>query len=409
MTYQDTDASLPVPTENRSNGIDILFVWMGFILVVASMSFGGGLAANMSFPDLVLAVIVGNLFLAFLAFFTGYIGSKTGLSFSALAVNTFTGGGWRFALLYIPLNLVGWYSIQSAIFGGFFADTFNLGNIGKVVAMSGAALFFSITAYLGMRFMSRVSIVLVPVIIISCLYAIANVGDSAELTFGFSETTYSFWTGVSIVMSTWIFSVLLVVPDLTRFIRDPLRAGLIAALGVFVANTLALGIGAVAAAYTKQHDPAVILSSLGLAPLAFLLTFAGIWSTNDNNMYSSALSVSRMLSISREKVVVLLAFIGALVAAFNPAQIGIMFTYLIFMGASAPPLAGVVIGSHLYKRGKETTGSMFAPWLAWFGASAVAYQLSGVIVIPAGIVLGFAFWLILIKVLPATGRKENAV
>lgn len=397
-----------VPPEGRIPGVNILFVWMGFILVVASMSFGGGLAAQMGLHDLVLAVLVGNAFLAVVAFFTGYIGSRSGLSFGSLAARVFDGESWRVAVLYVPLSLVGWYAIEAAIFGNLIADTFGLGEIARRSIMAAAALFFSVSAYFGMRFMGKVSYVLVPLVLLLSCYALANV-DHESLSFGFGEVRIGFLAGTAIVMSTWIFSVLLVIPDLTRFIRNPLIAGLVASGGVFVANTIALGIGAFAAAYTQQSDPSLILVSLGFTPLAILLSFAGIWSTNDNNMYSSALNVARSLSIDRKKVVLALAAIGAVIALFNPATIGVMFSFLIFMGASAPPLAGVVLGAYLFGLiTKQSTSFLVAPWAAWLLGAGVAFLIKDWFVIPAGMVLGFILWIVFSRIEQSLSARNTS-
>jgi cytosine permease len=385
-----------VPEESRSAGLDILFVWMGFILVVASMSFGGGLAGQMASGDFILAILIGNALLAILAFISGYIGSRSGLSFGSLAAKVFPSGAWRIAILYIPLSLIGWYAIEAAIFGNLIADTFGLSDIVRRLIMAFAALFFSVSAYFGMRFMGKVSYFLVPLVLVISVVALLNIDSSTSLTFGFDENRIDLWTGISIVLSTWIFSVLLVLPDLTRFIRNPVIAGCVAAGGVFAANCIALAIGGLAAAYTGQSDPSLILVSIGFTPLAILLSFAGIWSTNDNNMYSSALSVARALSLPRRRVVLALAAIGAVIALFNPATITVMFQFLVFMGASAPPLAGIVLGGYVSSQAAiSVPHGRIAPWAAWIAASAVTFQLSGVWVIPTGLVLGFVFWAVL--------------
>jgi len=385
-------AFVPVPESRRVLGTNIFLTWIGFILVVVSMSFGGGLAAQMDAVSFWVSVIVGNAVLAVCAFGAGYAGSVSGLTFGSLAARIFNKNGWRLAILYIPLTLIGWYAIESSIFGNFVADTFHLSDANRRIIMAGAAIFFSISAYIGVRFIGRVSYVLIPTVLAIAAFALLRV-DHAALAFGFNPPLISIWAGTAIVMSTWIFSALLVIPDLTRFVRSPLWAGIIGAGGVFVGNTLALGIGAFAAAYTKQSDPAMILVGLGYMPLALVLTFASVWSTNDNNMYSSSLNVARVLQLPRRSVVLALAFLGAVIALFNPANISTMFAVLGFMGASAPPLGGMVIGAYLFRgRGAPPSHSVIAPWLAWLVSTAVAFKLPSVAVVPGGLILGYVLW-----------------
>ena len=391
----DDFSQTEVPDTHRGGGFNIFLAWMGFILVVASMSFGGGLAGQMSLADLVPAILLGNLFLAACGFVAGYIGSSSALSFGSLAARVFGAGVWRFAILYIPLFLIGWYAIEASIFGNFLAETFGLSDFVRRTTMALGAIFFSITAYFGVRFIGRVSYVLIPAVLLISVFALLNLQSGSQLNFGFSGTTIGMLDGTAIVMSTWVFSALLVVPDLARFVRRPLVGALIGAAGVFIGNTVALGIGALAAAYTRQSDPALILVGLGYAPLAIVLSFASIWSTNDNNMYSSSLAVARSLDLPRQRVVIALALIGAVIAVFNPATMTVMFGFLLLMGASAPPLGGVVLGSYLYRRWRGLPeGGLLAPWVGWIGGTLIAYRLGGVLTVPTGIAFGFLIWLV---------------
>lgn len=384
-------ATTPVPAARRVVGFNILLTWLGFILVVASMSFGGGLAAQMDLRSFLTAVLLGNVLLAICAAVAGYVASQSGLSFGSLAARVFNAGGWRIAILYIPLSLIAWYAIESSIFGNFIADTFHLTDLARRLIMAAAAIFFSISAYIGVRFIGRVSYILIPTVFGIALFALLHV-QSSSLGFGFQTPNLDLWSGTAIVSSTWIFSALLVVPDLTRFVRSPRSGAVIGALGVFIGNTLALSIGGFAAAYTKQSDPAMILVGLGFMPLALVLTFASVWSTNDNNMYSSSLSVARVLNLPRRRVVLVLAVAGAAIALFNPANISTMFKALAFMGASAPPLGAIVIGSYLLNRENPPDYSVVSPWLAWIGATAIVSQIPSIAVVPVGLAAGFVLW-----------------
>lgn len=393
MGLSDDFSDSPVPNESKQFGWGILFIWMGFILVVASMAFGGGLAGQLDARSLLWAILIGNVVLAALAFFTGYVGSKSGLSFALMSSYAFGGGLWRIAVLYVPLTLIGWYAIESAIFASLVASALDLSDLTKRLIAAAAALMFSVSAYLGVRFMGILSYVLVPLIILGSVFALGDIASDKALKFGFSGNPISLADGVSIVVSTWIFSVFLAIPDLTRFVRNPLLGGFFAALGVFVANSAALGLGAWGAATTGQSDPSVILISLGFVPVAILLSLAGIWSTNDNNMYSSSLGVSRSLKIDRKKVVVGLAAIGAFIALFDPSTMPVLFAVLVFMGSSAPPLGSIVFASFLLGQRYEFLRERYvAPWAGWIGGTVMALSFTGALSIPVGVSSALAIW-----------------
>lgn len=393
---KDDYSFIQVPDDVRVASFRILFIWIGFIVVAATMAIGGALGSQMSQSDFVVALFAGNIFLSIIAFISGYIGAKTGLSFSLLAEKVFVNGSWRLASIYVPLVLTGWFAIQSSIFGGFVGGAFELTDESTRFVMVGAALVFATSSYFGIKGVGLVSYFLVPIVVVFGLYALYLVIDDSSLRFGFSDTKLDFWGGVSLVLSSWIFSALLVIPDLTRFAKTPLKGGVIAAGGILLANTISMGVGALAASYTGESDPSTVLLSLGFLPIAFVLSLASIWSTNDNNMYSSALNISRMFSISRRRAVVFLTLAAAFGAYFNPAGVGMLFDILIFMGSSAPALGGIVLGAYLLRDFIDhDRRSAWVALLSWFSASFLSYYIGGAWLIPVGLFGGLLFWVIL--------------
>ena len=76
----------------------------------------------------------------------------------------FCGWSWRIVSLYVPVVMIGWYGVESAIFGSFVAGLIGLGECGERLLMAAAAAGFAVSAYIGFRALRTVSFILVPTI-----------------------------------------------------------------------------------------------------------------------------------------------------------------------------------------------------------------------------------------------------
>ena len=56
-----------VPQEERKSYASLTIIWMGFVFVVTSMMAGGGLAEGLDFQHILLATLIGNVFLCLIA------------------------------------------------------------------------------------------------------------------------------------------------------------------------------------------------------------------------------------------------------------------------------------------------------------------------------------------------------
>ena len=404
----DTDfAHIPVPISHRRPAFSILFIWLGFILIVATMSIGGYLGSALPAPDVWSVIFSGNLVLAVLAGATGYVGALTGKSFSQLLGDVAWGSSWKLAILYIPFILIGWYAYNTAIFGNLVFEKFGDGSALRYLYIVFFGLLFASSAFIGFRFIGKLSYLLVPLILFVSVFGFFKI-DSSSLVFGFAEGRISWGTGFSVVVSSWIFTVLLVMPDLTRFAKSPAAGALAAGGGIFLGNTIALGLGALAAGMTQRTDPSAILDSLGYTPLVLTLALAGIWSSNDNNMYSSSLGIARALDVRRRVVVIGLAICGAIVACLIVAELDFILNWLLLVQVSAPALGGIVLGSFVLRNyfGFERS-SPIALWIGWIAGSAISTQMAPGISIVTGFVSGFLLWLVCTSVFAMAQSQER--
>src|SRR5690625_6698664 len=77
----DIDYTLThVPVEARKNWIPIFAVIMGFTFIATTMAAGANLGTSFKLADLLLILIIGNLFLAIYSGSLSWIAAKTGLN-----------------------------------------------------------------------------------------------------------------------------------------------------------------------------------------------------------------------------------------------------------------------------------------------------------------------------------------
>ena len=380
-----------VPPDHKRHWLRIFSVWVGFIIVVGIMAIGGDMAAEMQLPEMIGTVLLGNFLLGLLAAFSGYVAGKSGKSFAQLCCDVFPGASGTIVLLYAPITLIGWYSIECAIFGSLIGNILDLGPVMSRIAMALSAAVFCVTTYLGFRGIQWLSFVLVPTVIILGTFVFLYVLETGSGNFGFGPTHLSFDGGLGLVIGSWALGVVAAYPDLARFARSPIAAALMGFIGIFVFNSLNFLIGASGAALAKQYVPALILLSAGIPSLAVVMAIGNVWTTNDANLYSASLGISKAFPIGRRPAVLASAAISVVIAFFNPAQFSTFFLFLGILGTTAPALGGVVLGGQLFLRpGQPSPPS--AGWIGWIAGSLVSYYTSGVISVPAGFAVGFFAW-----------------
>ncbi len=395
----------PVPAENRRPSTSLLFVWLGFIFIVISMSIGGFVAALLPFKDAIIAILIGNAILSILAFATGYFGAESGLSFAQLVQKAFPGISWRIVILYVPIVLIGWYAFNSTVLGSYLVGVIPLLEPLESFIPIGLAIIFSITAALGIRYLAFASYILVPVFFVISIFgvyqaSVGNFGDNAGNVEELAFSSEAFLNAIGIVTASWLFTVLCAMPDITRWARSPLAGGTIAAIGIIVGNVLAQTFGAWAASSTGLTDPSAVLAALGSVSLVGILAVAGIWSSNDSNMYSSSLGMVQALSgsklgMSRSTVVFILATIGGIVATLIKSELDFVAGMLQAIQISAPALGGAVFCCYIVTRNKPNKKvHPTHAWAAWIIGAVATYFVSEALRAPVGILVGASTWLL---------------
>lgn len=413
-----------VPESERKSYVSLTIIWTGFIFAIISLMAGGTLALGLSFQEIILVSLVGNVFLCAIAIAVSVIASRTGLTFALLTRYSFGSSGSKVASLFVPIVNVGWYTIQSASYGHFVASVFQFGEVGEAVCMIVSAALMGIFAFYGVKAITILGYVAIPAIIfLTIATTIRSVGvmGSIEALFGYRPSApISLAAGITVVIGAWILSTATCLPDIMRYAKSTKTAIAAALTGLLGGNILMLICGAIATIAMNEYDLTVILLGFGLVVPSLILMTTNIFTTNAANLYSTSLNLANSFQIGRTKMMLILIGISSLATLLKPHEADFYYTFLNALGNVIPPLAGIILADYfIVNRGRYAPleQSRFTawnpiPWISWAISVAIVFALTawapGIIEnVPApfiGIVLGAFFHTVLMKV---TKTKVN--
>lgn len=399
-----------VPMEERKSYFSLTIVWTGFVFVITSMMAGGGLAAGLNMTEILLATVLGNIFLCVITVLLTTVASKTGLTFALLTRYCFGSTGSRIASLFVPIVNIGWYTIQAAAYGHFISTVFNIGATGEYIIMALSAIVMGIFAIRGIKSITVLGYIAIPAIVflsictaIRATWAVGGV----EALFNYTPATnMSLMMGITIVIGTWILSCSTCVADIMRFARTPKEGVMAAATGLLGGNILMIMCGAIAAIGVKNSDLTVILLSFGLIIPSLILMTTNIFTTNAANLYSTSLNLANAFNVSRNKILYVILSISAVLTAIKPYEIGQLFVFLGTLGTIVPPLPGIVLadyfiihkGSYLNLEQAKLPKWNIISWLVWIVSAFIAYMLPFGLVSLNGLLLGAGLYIICMKI-----------
>ena len=160
----DEYSNARVPMSARKSWLSLLTVSLGYVFVVTSMQAGGNMGVGLTFTDTVLATLLSSAILAVLACAMGVISAKTGMSTGLLSKYSFGKAGTYVPVAIVVITTIGWFSIDAYLIGQTTNTLFPVIPIIPVAILGGIGMTF--TAMRGMKWMTYLSNIAVPLIII---------------------------------------------------------------------------------------------------------------------------------------------------------------------------------------------------------------------------------------------------
>lgn len=353
-------ALLSVPREKRKGFLSLAWVNAGYTINLGCIFGGGALALMLPLGEVFIALLVAAVILAIFGGAIGSIGAKYGLSTTVLSRHSFgRHGSWLVGgILAITLG-IGWFGWQVALFGDTIHAIFpgNFLTIPAVACIWGGILMI-ITAVYGFRGLSILSFIVVPMILVVCLFGvIAAVGASgAGLSDLFAQEPLEHGTlPLAITMAVGITAAgACGMADITRYGKSPKHAAVSGPLGylggalfcefagaIMVVATQFLPIGS-----TPDLIAGMVALGLGVGALGALI-FAQ-WTTNDNNLYSGSLGITNIIPISKRTACIIMGGIGIGIAVAHIQDYFV--TFLTMLGLVVPPIAGIILSDFFVLR-----------------------------------------------------------
>ena len=410
-SQQDKGMSQILPTERRS-WASVAFIWIGTMICIPMLMVGGIFAGALTVDSIFWATFLGFSICCALMVLGGIIGCDLGLNATMTSTRAFglTGSNFTMALA-VFIAETGWFGVQTATCATAFNTLMALVGISFPFWLSctiwGVVMF--ITAVYGVKWMSVLNYIAVPLLVILCAYG----GMHSIQTAGWnaiSSTVTENAMGLPAAISTVIGLFALGATcnsDYTRYCRS--RGDVVKAtvLGVLPAAVLMIMVGAVMALGTGNFDVTSMFAGLGLPLVAMLVLILATWTTNTGNAYMSGLALCKMFSIKdrdRPKATMAVGVLGTVIAIAGLA--GALESFINIVGATVPPIMGIVIADYwVICRGraenwKPRRGVNWAGIIAWIcgGGFALCETLGLFSVFSAaldGVIVAFLAYIVL--------------
>lgn len=356
-----------VPASQKKNFWEICVVWIGYVFVVTGMQVGGTMGTSTDFATLLKALAVGSVVLLVLGTFMGLIALKTGNTFGMLCRYAFGKIGSNVISLMIVVTLIGWFSVDAYMIGQASNALFPALPIIPIAIVAGIAM--TATALFGMKWMSKLSDIAVPLVlifgIISIVLSVKSTGGLTGLFAIQPKNPLSFNTLVSLSIGSFVCGAVSFTPDVLRFAKNKKQTLIIMFLAMMIANPPMIILGAVGSIATGYSDITFVLAAQGLLAPAFIVMILNIWSTAQGCVYSGSLSLANTFRIDRKVLVIgfgLAGTIGAVIGFYN-----YFGTFINFLATTIPALGGVFIADYLvkYRKGYPSLDGDDIPAVNW--------------------------------------------
>lgn len=375
----------PVPASLRKPWYFLSAVWVAIGIDLSSMLLGSELGAGLSFGEAMTSVVVGSLILAIISAVCAYIGASTHLSTAMMTRSIFGEYGSRLVSVVIGISLLGWFGVQAGFFAenaqSVTADVLGVHLDVRVLAVIGGLLMMT-TAIRGYRSIEKLSVVAVPLLVLLIFTALylAFANHSADALFQ-GETNGEFTLGTAISLVIGIFIVGTVIsPDVARWARTRKDAVLASFSGFLIGNSFMLIIAITLSKLMNTNDLSKIFISLGLGIPAILVLTLAQWTTNTNNLYSSALGFSVVFRKASKPLITFIAGLFATLLAF----LGIFDHFIAFLTMITTlitPIGGIYIAEYFWvnkehfslARSQKVSKVIPRSLMAWLIASLFAF------------------------------------
>lgn len=343
----------PYDTSQQRIEDNALVSWPRVAAVSAMVSFsiptfmtGIELFALLSWQQVAITLLIGGVLLTLVGGLMGSIGAITRKNSYMLVQVAFGARGAKLLNMLFAISLIGWFGLNLDLFSSSVAAILNYEDPDNALSIGIEAVvgvLMIITTMYGFNIINRLSIVLVPVMVVVSvvlLYQSLAVTSFEHFTSVMRNTNSTISQGVSLIVGVIIIGAI-ILPDITRFSRQR-RGGVYTAFWSYLVAQSAVIIIAGYAAYALNADNILdVLLAMGIGSWSLLIIISGSWILNALNLYSAQLAVTASLPRIQQNVVAIgLGVVGMFAAFANILEIFVLF--LSILTAVFIPVAGII-------------------------------------------------------------------
>ncbi|NNE56631.1 MAG: cytosine permease [Hellea sp.] len=359
---------------------DQLVAWPRVAAVAAMVGFslptfltGLEIFSGLSPVNALWALFWGSMIVVTVGAIMGYIGASARMSSYLLVRVAFGDKGAALVNIAFAVSLMGWFGLNINLFmdtvGRLASELWGL-EIAPVVLAILASTCMTLTTLVGFKAINWLSSLLVPVlIVVTVLFARSafsnkSWGDLMAMDVparAVGDNAMSIGDGISLIVGAVIIGAI-ILPDITRFIRNKSGAIYTAILCYLVVQMLVTGAAGMAGAssgvfesyfdaegVTRTDVILKLMLDVNLGIGAFIIIIAGSWVLNSLNLYSTVLSTKATFpKLNTKWLTIALGAVGVIAALMN--ILGAFATFLWYLSIIFIPVAGVLVIDRLLLR-----------------------------------------------------------
>ncbi len=342
--------SKQVESGSRKSFVTMLFILLGFTFFSASMWTGAEIGSELSFKGFAIAVLLGNLILGVYTATLAYMGAESGLSTHLLANRIFGTKGSYLPSSLLAITQIGWFGVGASMFA---LPLSSLTGIPAIILVFISGILMTLTAYYGIKSLTVLSYIAVPLIAILGLYsvnlAVGDVGGTSGLLAIESSGEMTIFAATSLVIGSFISGGTLTA-DYARYANTKKNAVIATLIAFFIGNSLMFLFGSVGAMVYGVSDIFDVMVAQGLILIAIIVLGLNIWTTNDNALYSSGLAFAHVFKQKKSKMVLINGAIGTIFAL--PLN-NHFVAWLDMLNTFLPPIGAILIVDYFFIKSKD--------------------------------------------------------
>lgn len=348
----------------------MLALMFGFTIFSASVMSGGTLADQMSIKTGIIAIICGNFFLAIYGGLNAYIAKKTNKNLDGVLKNAFGKKGAFLPSMIMIISQIGWNGVGIGMIAIPIANEIG---INPYVLVFPVALLIISTSFFGIKSLTLLSLIAVPLVIILGFTTIGIASSTNSIT-PTLKIKLGIWTGISLVIATFISGATFV-PNFAINADNSKNAVITTILAFFVGNGLMISFGFIGGLFyeEKVFDFVSIAKKQGFMIVGLIILILNIWTTGDSALYSISLAFKNWFNLPKKAGVIIFGFIGAGASIFLYDN---FIGFLSMLNAFIPAIGALIITSYLFDKEERNINKVeinFVMIAIWAFASGITF------------------------------------